>query len=79
MLAGLLGIELRDVTKEVERLRKGGTLICASVTEPCGYFLPSPHDMTDVKRYHRQFSNRISEAMKSLQPFTDYLAAHGEL
>lgn len=70
-LQALLGYRtVRDVTKEVHRLRKAGEVICSSTREPFGYFLPDNNK--DIERFRRQMLSRIKQiaiALKSAEKF----------
>lgn len=54
---------IRDVTQEVNRLRRRGYIICSSCTPPCGYYLPA--SMDEISGFCRQMDSRITEIEKA--------------
>ena len=62
-LATALGCDIRDITAQVERERRAGQPICASMKEPAGYFLPASAE--DLERYCNMLHKRAGELYKT--------------
>lgn len=56
---------VRDVTQEVNRLRRRGIVICSSCAPPAGYYLPDTQE--EIKRFCNQMDSRIIEISKAKQ------------
>jgi len=67
-LAAVLGWELRDITKEICRLRRLGVPICAYRT---GYAL-ADSSTNELDYYCRQFEGRLSEIAKTYTALENY-------
>ena len=71
-IAALMGWELRDVTKEICRLRRGGIPICAYTTEkPKGYAL-ADGSTNELENYCKRFKGRLSEITKTYSALENY-------
>ncbi len=62
-IAEIFGIDVRDVTQIVERERREGKPICASVHEPRGYYLAS--NRAEMEDYCRTLRKRGGELFKT--------------
>ena len=62
-LATVLNCSMRDITEQIERERRAGQPICASMAEPPGYFLPASAD--DLERYCNMLHKRAGELHKT--------------
>lgn len=63
-LAAALGLkDIRAVSRLVERERRSGVPICASVGTPGGYFLPSSPG--ELERYVKALNRRVREIKKT--------------
>ena len=70
-IASLLNWELRDVTREITRLRRKGVPICAnSVGEIRGYYLAETQEELD--EFCKRFKNRLSEIKRTLAGLEKY-------
>lgn len=64
-LAALIGVEPRNITREIEQLRKRGAPICASKN---GYFLAS--DDFELTNYVRRLKRRVGAIQATLDGLT---------
>lgn len=71
-LAKLFECTERDITREINRLRKDGKIICSCGS---GYFLPS--DDYDIKKFVRQMKSRITDINNATKSAEDYLTERG--
>ena len=63
-LMDLLHLRRRDVTRAIERERREGWPICASVSHPRGYFLAETQD--ELNTYCRRLAHRCGEVEQTL-------------
>ena len=73
-LAKLLECTERDVSREINRLRKDGEIICSCGS---GYFLPATD--YDIKKFVRQMQSRIKDIKKATESAKKYLTEKGLL
>lgn len=64
-LAEFLGVNIRDITEQIERERRAGQPICASMAEPHGYYLAENADELDS--YCKMIKGRAIELFKTRQ------------
>lgn len=62
-LAGFFDCDNREITKAIERERRDGAPICASGSDPRGYYLAA--DATEMQDYCRRLKNRRQEIAKT--------------
>lgn len=63
-LAGVLGVDIRTITEQIERERRDGQPICANMRgENAGYFLAADND--ELERYCARLYHRGSELFKT--------------
>lgn len=67
-LAKLFECTERDITREINRLRKDGKIICSCGS---GFFLPD--DDYDIQKFVRQMHSRITDIRKATKSAEDYL------
>ena len=67
-LATVLGWNRREVTAEINALRKSGTVICSSGK---GYYFPA--DKNDVQAFVRHMHSRIADMRSATQSAERYL------
>ena len=68
-LSKYLGLSERDITIQINALRKKGELICSSTQS--GFWLPA--DDEDIKSFVRQMRSRIVDMEKAMKPAIEYL------
>ena len=72
-IAESLGLELRDVTRQIERERQRGVAICATVAgNERGYFLAQ--NAGELALYIRSLNRRIKNVQKTLRALDSTLA-----
>ena len=72
-LAESLGLELRDVTREIERERQRGVAICAAVAgNDRGYFIAK--DAGELALYLRSLNRRIKNVQRTMRALDSALA-----
>ena len=72
-LAESLGLELRDITREIERERQRGVAICAAVAgNDRGYFIAK--DAGELALYLRSLNRRIANVQKTKRALDSALA-----
>lgn len=72
-LAEILGLELRDITKQIERERQRGAAICATVAgNDRGYFVA--RDAGELALYLRSLSRRIRNIQRTMMALDSTLA-----
>lgn len=72
-IAESLGLELRDVTREIERERQRGAAICAAVAgNDRGYFIAK--DAGELALYLRSLNRRIRNVQKTMRALDSTLA-----
>ena len=64
-LAAVLGMNIRDITAQVEAERRAGKPICAATGEKPGYFLPA--NTEELQRYCDALKSRAIEVFKTRQ------------
>ena len=62
-LAAYFDCNIREITEQVERERRAGQPICASMAEPPGYYLPANAD--ELEHYCNMIHKRASELYKT--------------
>ena len=72
-LSKYLGLSERDITIQINALRKKGELICSSTQS--GFWLPA--DDEDIKSFVRQMNGRIKDMQKAMKPAIEYLKNGG--
>lgn len=73
-LVRLLGLhDLREVTKLIERERRAGSPICASVFEPRGYYIAS--NAEELRAYISSIQRREAEVSRTRAALCDILQA----
>ena len=70
-LGNILGWRDSEVRSEVNRLRKMGVPICASVYGCKGYYLPA--NSREAIIYGRQFRARLADAQKACAVFSQFV------
>lgn len=68
-LSKYLGLSERDITIQINALRKKGELICSNTQS--GFWLPA--DDEDIKSFVRQMNGRIKDMQKAMKPAVEYL------
>jgi len=63
-LQDLLGMTRREVTRQVERERRDGIPICASVADPRGYYLAATPE--EMESYCSRLEHRLKEVGRTL-------------
>ncbi len=63
--------DVRSMTQEIHRLRKGGELILSAVSYPPGYFLPE--SVHEVENFVRSMHGRIVEIKNAVRGAEKYL------
>ena len=72
-IAESLGLELRDVTRQIERERQRGVAICATVAgNDRGYFVAK--DAGELSLYLRSLNRRIKNVQKTKRALDSTLA-----
>lgn len=73
-IAESLGLELRDITKQIERERQCGFAICAATSgSEKGYFIAK--NPGELAMYLRSLNRRIKNVQKTLRSLDSTLAA----
>ena len=68
-LSKYLGLSERDITIQINALRKKGELICSNTQS--GFWLPA--DDRDIVRFVSMMNNRITDMQKAMKPAVEYL------
>ena len=68
-LSKYLGLSERDITIQINALRKKGELICSNTQS--GFWLPA--DDRDVAEFIRQMKGRIKDMQRATKPAIEYL------
>ena len=68
-LSKYLGLSERDITIQINALRKKGELICSNTQS--GFWLPA--DDRDIEQFVRQMQGRIKDMQKAMKPAVEYL------
>lgn len=72
-IAESLGLELRDITKQIERERQRGAAICAAVAgNDRGYFIAK--DAGELSLYLRSLNRRIKNVQRTMRALDSTLA-----
>lgn len=72
-IAESLGLELRDITKQIERERQRGAAICAAVAgNDRGYFIAK--DAGELSLYLRSLNRRIKNVQRTMRALDCTLA-----
>ena len=72
-LSKYLGLSERDITIQINALRKKGELICSNTQS--GFWLPA--DDRDIEQFVRQMQGRIKDMQKAMKPAVEYLKNGG--
>ena len=72
-LSKYLGLSERDITIQINALRKKGELICSNTQS--GFWLPA--DDRDIEQFVRQMQGRIKDMQKAMKPAIEYLKNGG--
>ena len=72
-LSKYLGLSERDITIQINALRKKGELICSNTQS--GFWLPA--DDRDIEQFVRGMQGRIKDMQKAIKPAVDYLKNGG--
>ena len=70
-LAIVLNCDIREITAQIERERRAGQPICASMAEPPGYYLAATAD--ELERYCNAIHKRAGELYKTRRALTKVL------
>ena len=68
-LSKYLGLSERDITIQINALRKKGELICSSTQS--GFWLPA--DDRDIEQFVRGMQGRIKDMQRAMKPAIEYL------
>ena len=68
-LSKYLGLSERDITIQINALRKKGELICSNTQS--GFWLPA--DDRDVEQFVRGMQGRIRDMQRAMKPAIEYL------
>ena len=68
-LSKYLGLSERDITIQINALRKKGELICSNTQS--GFWLPA--DDRDIEQFVRGMQGRIKDMQKAMKPAIEYL------
>ena len=71
-IAALIGWELRDVTKEICRLRLVGIPICAYTTGKLRGYALADSTTNELEIYCKRFKGRLSEISKTYSALENY-------
>ena len=71
-LSRLLGWCERDITIQINALRKKGEFICSGAN---GFWLPA--DDRDIEQFVRQMQGRIKDMQRAMKPAIEYLKNGG--
>ena len=72
-LSKYLGLSERDITMQINALRKKGELICSNTQS--GFWLPA--DDRDIEQFVRGMQGRIKDMQKAMKPAIEYLKNGG--
>ena len=72
-LSKYLGLSERDITIQINALRKKGELICSNTQS--GFWLPA--DDRDVEQFVRGMQGRIKDMQRAMKPAIEYLKNGG--
>jgi biotin operon repressor len=72
-LSKYLGLSERDITIQINALRKKGELICSNTQS--GFWLPA--DDRDIEQFVRGMQGRIKDMQKAMKPAIVYLKNGG--
>ena len=72
-LSKYLGLSERDITIQINALRKKGELICSNTQS--GFWLPA--DARDIEQFVRQMQGRIKDMQRAMKPAIEYLKNGG--
>ena len=72
-LSKYLGLSERDITIQINALRKKGELICSNTQS--GFWLPA--DDRDIEQFVRQMQGRIKDMQRAMKPAVEYLKNGG--
>ncbi len=72
-LSKYLGLSERDITIQINALRKKGELICSNTQS--GFWLPA--DDQDIEQFVRQMQGRIKDMQRAMKPAIEYLKNGG--
>ena len=72
-LSKYLGLSERDITIQINALRKKGELICSNTQS--GFWLPA--DDRDIEQFVRGMQSRIKDMQKAMKPAIEYLKNGG--
>ena len=72
-LSKYLGLSERDITIQINALRKKGELICSNTQS--GFWLPA--DDRDIEQFVRGMQGRIKDMQKAMKPAVEYLKNGG--
>lgn len=70
-IAAILGMDIRDVTHQIEKERRAGQPICAATGRNPGYYLAA--DAAELRQYCDRLSNRGHEIFKTRGALIDTL------
>ena len=73
-LSKYLGLSERDITIQINALRKKGELICSNTQS--GFWLPA--DDRDIEQFVRQMQGRIKDMQRAMKPAIEYLNGGGD-
>ena len=68
-LSKYLGLSERDITIQINALRKKGELICSNTQS--GFWLPA--DDRDIEQFVRGMQGRIKDMQRAMKPAIEYL------
>ena len=72
-LSKYLGLSERDITIQINALRKKGELICSNTQS--GFWLPA--DDRDIEQFVRGMQGRIKDMQRAMKPAVEYLKNGG--
>lgn len=72
-LSKYLGLSERDITIQINALRKKGELVCSNTQS--GFWLPA--DDRDIEQFVRQMQGRIKDMQRAMKPAIEYLKNGG--
>ena len=72
-LSKYLGLSERDITIQINALRKKGELICSNTQS--GFWLPA--DDRDIEQFVRGMQGRIKDMQRAMKPAIEYLKNGG--
>ena len=74
-LSKYLGLSERDITIQINALRKKGELICSNTQS--GFWLPA--DDRDIEQFVRGMQGRIKDMQRAMKPAIEYLNGGGDI